>query len=89
MRCKQHWRLKITLDLGCGVVKNVDDGVKELLSVSPLVTALVLGIICLMWFIKTLLKEAKEERTLNREALINNTAVISEFKELIRNALNK
>jgi hypothetical protein len=75
--------------LGCGVVKNVDDGVKELLSVSPLVTALVLGIICLMWFIKTLLKEAKEERTLNREALINNTAVISEFKELIRNALNK
>ena len=75
--------------MGCGVVKNVDDGVKELLSVSPLVTALVLGIICLMWFIKTLLKEAKEERTLNREALINNTAVISEFKELIRNALNK
>lgn len=76
--------------------KNIDKGVEQLLSVSPLVTALILVIVVLIWFIRDLLKSSKEDRMLSREdakhstnALINNTAVISEFKELIRNALNK
>jgi hypothetical protein len=66
----------------------VAEGVSSLLSLSPIVTELVLTIICLLWFIKFLLTDAREERKLNREALNNSTAVIAELKEMIRGAIN-
>lgn len=67
----------------------VSDGVSSLFGLAPIITILVLIIIGLCWFIKSLLQDAKEERRLNREALLGNTSVIAEFKEMIRAAINK
>jgi hypothetical protein len=64
-------------------------GIADLMKISPLTTLLILIIMGLCWFIKSLLQDARDERKLNRDALINSTAVIAELKELIRNALSK
>lgn len=67
----------------------VNAGLQSLFTIAPIVTLLVLIVICQLWFIRFLLNEAKEERKLNREALNNSTAVISELKEMIRNAITR
>lgn len=67
----------------------VSGGFTDLMKLGPVITILCLIIIALCWFIKSLLQDAKEERKLNRDALVSNTQVISEFKELIRNALHQ
>ncbi len=78
------------------VEETTAQGLKELLNIAPIVTALVLFILILLFFIRALLKEAKEDKIqarkeseLTRNALINNTAVNAELKELVRNALNR
>jgi len=65
----------------------IAQGVSSLFGLAPIITVLVLIIVVLCWFIKSLLQDAKEERRLTRDALTGNTAVISEFKEMVRNAL--
>lgn len=64
-------------------------GLAELLKLGAVVTVLVLAIVILLWFIRELLRDAKQERQLNRDALVNNTAVLSELKELIRHVAQK
>lgn len=65
------------------------DGFASLMSLSPVVTILILVIMGLCWFIKSLLQDARDERKLNRDALNNSTAVIAELKELVRSALHR
>lgn len=64
-------------------------GFAELMHISPLTTVLILIIMGLCWFIRSLLQDARDERKLNRDALTNSTAVIAELKELIRSAIQK
>lgn len=64
------------------------EGIASLFGISPVVTILVLMIIALLWFVRYLLVDAQGERQLNRDALNNSTAVISELKEMIRGAIN-
>lgn len=64
-------------------------GFGELMKIAPIVTVLLLVIFCLCWFVKSLLQDARDERKLNRDALVSNTAVIAELKELIRGAINR
>lgn len=67
----------------------VSGGFTDLMKLAPIITLLCIIVIVMGWFIKSLLADAKEERRLNRDALINNTAVISEFKELVRGLVQK
>jgi len=71
------------------ITKAAANGVNSLWDIAPIVTILVLIILALLWFISALLKDAREERTLNRAALQGNTAILSELKELIRGAISK
>lgn len=71
------------------ITKAAANGVNSLWNIAPIVTILVLIILALLWFISALLKDAREERTLNRAALQGNTAILSELKELIRGAISK
>lgn len=71
------------------MVKVTAGGVDSLMGIAPLVTVLVLIIIVCVFFIWALLKDAREERALNREALKGNTIILTEFKEMIRGALNR
>jgi hypothetical protein len=65
------------------------NGLNDLMHIAPVVTLLVLIIMGLCWFIRSLLQDARDERKLNRDALTNSTAVIAELKELIRSAIHK
>jgi len=67
----------------------IADGVSGLIELSPVIAVLLLVIIGLCWLVRALLKDAKHERKLNREALLNNTSVLSEFKEIIRSAIQR
>lgn len=67
----------------------VAQGVSEIIKLGSVTTILSLVILCLIWFIRELLKDARAERALNRQALTNSTEVIAELKELIRNALHR
>lgn len=59
-------------------------GVASLFTINPLVTVLVLFILCLLWFCKYLIKRNEEQNEKITQALINNTKVVAEFKEVIR-----
>jgi hypothetical protein len=72
-----------------GMEQTLTYGLAELLKLGAVVTVLVLAIVILLWFIRELLRDAKQERQLNRDALVNNTAVLSELKELIRHVAQK
>lgn len=61
----------------------------NLMHLSPLIAVLLFVILGLCWFIKTLLADARDERLANREALVNNTAVLHELKELIRVVIHR
>lgn len=65
------------------------NGLGSLMNITPLVTVLVLIVMGLCWFIKGLLQDARDERKLTRDALVNNTSVIAELKEMIRIAIAK
>ena len=69
--------------------KAAGNGINSLWDIAPVVTVLVLIILALMWFISQLLKDAREERALNREALKGNTVILTELKEVIRGAINR
>lgn len=71
------------------LTKAAADGVTSVMGVSPIVTILMLIILAMAWFIRMLLLDAKEERRVTRDALIGNTAILSELKELIRGAVSK
>jgi len=62
-------------------------GAASLFTLGPIVTILVLAIMGLIWFIKSLLQDARDERKLNRDALVNVTTVITELKEIVRHVI--
>lgn len=74
---------------GGGIEDVIADGIRSLMNISPVTTYMVLSLIVLLVFIKILLNDARAERTLNRDALNNSTAVISELKEMIRGAIHR
>lgn len=75
--------------MGTGLEGAAAGGVSDLMKISPVVTILVLVIMALGWFIRSLLSDARDERKLNRDALTNSTAVIAELKELVRGAIHR
>jgi hypothetical protein len=72
-----------------GLENTAANGLAGLMAVSPLTTVLVLVIMGLCWFIKSLLQDARDERKLNRDALIASTVTLTELKELVRNAISR
>lgn len=67
----------------------ISTGVTSLFGIAPIVTILVLIIIALCWFIRQLLADAKTDRKMVLDVVVSNTAVISEFKEMVRGAINQ
>lgn len=59
-------------------------GIESLFGISPVVTILVLVIMGLCWFIKGLLRDARDDRKSMTDALINSTAVMTTHNELLR-----
>ncbi len=54
-----------------------------------LVAFMLLVILALAWFVRYLLQRNESQSKVITDALINNTAVISEFKEMVRASLHK
>lgn len=65
------------------------NGVNSLWNISPIVTILVLLNMFLFYFVRALLLDAKEERSLYRKSLIDNTEAFNGLKEIIRAAISK
>lgn len=65
------------------------NGVNSLWNISPVVTVLVLMCGILLYFIRNLLIDAKEERNLYRQTLIDNTKAFNSLQEIIRVAISK
>lgn len=67
----------------------VGGGLYDLMHINSLTTVLLLIIMGLCWFIRSLLQDARDERQLNRDALNGSTAIISELKGMIYAIVNK
>lgn len=65
------------------------NGINSLWHIAPIVTILVLVIIVLLYFIRLLLQDAREERKVVRDTLAGNTAVMSRLEELIRTTVHR
>lgn len=63
-------------------------GLESLLQIAPVVTVLVLVILVLVYFIRALLIDAKEERNLYRGTLEENTRALTSLQEVIRVAIS-
>ena len=74
---------------GTTIESTVSSGVSSLFGIAPIVTILVLIIIILGWFIKQLLADMKADRQKMFDVVVNCTAVVAEFKEMVRGALNQ
>jgi len=59
-------------------------GIASLFNIDPLVTVLVLAILALLWLVRYLIQRNEKQGDKITDALIENTAVIAEFKEMIR-----
>lgn len=67
----------------------VGGGLSELMRLGPIVTLETLIIVGLCYFIRELLRDAKNERQLNRDALNSSTAIIAELKGMIHAIVTK
>jgi len=70
-----------------GIANITSKGVNSLLEIAPVVTVLVLAIIALIYFVRALLIDAKEERNLYRSTLEANTKALTSLQEVIRVAI--
>ncbi len=59
-------------------------GIVSLFNIDPLVTVLVLVNIALVWLARYLIQRNEKQNDKVTQALIENTAVIAEFKEMVR-----
>lgn len=64
-------------------------GVESLFHVNELTTVLVLIILALAWYVRYLILRTEKQGDRITDALIQNTGIISELKEMIRAALNQ
>lgn len=60
----------------------------EIIKAGTLCAFMLLVIVGLCWFVLYLMKELRETRRESTNALVNATAVIAEFKEIVRAALH-
>jgi len=72
-----------TGDIGNAAAK----GIVSLFEINLLVTVLVLAILALLWLVRYLIQRNERQGDKMTEAFINNTAIIAEFKEMIRAAI--
>lgn len=63
-------------------------GLNSLWDIAPVVTVLVLGILVLLYTVRALLTDAKEERNLYRQSLNENTKALNSLQEVIRVAIS-
>lgn len=59
-------------------------GIVSLFNIDPLTTVLVLIILALIWLVRYLIQRNERQNDKVTDALLDNTAIISEFKEMIR-----
>jgi hypothetical protein len=64
------------------------NGVNSLWDIAPVVTVLVLVILMLVYFLRAMLIDAKEERNLYRSTLEANTKALTSLQEVIRYAIS-
>ena len=76
------------METATSIESAVGGGVSELMRLGPIVTLETLVLIVLCYFIRELLRDAKTERQLNREALNNSTAILAEIKGTLNAILN-
>lgn len=62
-------------------------GLNSLWEIAPVVTVLVLAILFLIYFVRALLIDAKEERNIYRATLEANTKALTSLQEVIRVAI--
>lgn len=65
------------------------NGINSLFAINPLTTVLVLAIMGLCWFIRSLMNDLRDAHNKAIDTLVANTAVVSEMKEMVRAAINK
>lgn len=70
------------------IASSATKGLNSLWDIAPVVTALVLFIILLVYFIRALLIDAKTERTVYRATLEANTKALTSLQEVIRVAIS-
>lgn len=63
------------------------NGINSLFAINPLTTVLVLAIMGLCWFIKSLMNDLRDAHQKAIDTLVSNTAVMSEMKEMVRAAI--
>lgn len=63
-------------------------GLNSLWNLAPIVTILLLINLLLVHFLRALLLDAKEERSLYRQTLMENTKAFNSLQEVIRAALS-
>jgi len=71
------------------MTKAAAGGLTNLMGLAPVVTLLVLVCMGLCFLVWALMKDARKERTLVREALTGNTEILTELKEMVRNAVHR
>lgn len=71
-----------------GIAGSATKGLESLWDIAPIVTVLVLVILLLVYFIRALLIDAKEERNLYRGTLEANTKALTSLQEVIRVAIS-
>jgi uncharacterized membrane protein YqiK len=64
------------------------NGLNSLWHLAPIVTILLLIILLLIYLLRALLLDAKEERSLYRQTLMENTKAFNSLQEVIRAALS-
>jgi len=69
------------------IADTATNGINSLWDIAPVVTVLVLVILMLVYFIRTLLLDAREERNLYRGTLEENTKALTSLQEIIRVAI--
>lgn len=71
------------------MTKAAAGGLTDLMGLAPVVTLLVLVCMGLSFMVLFLLRDARKERNQMRDAYIANTVVMTEWKEIVRNALHR
>lgn len=64
------------------------NGINSLWNISPVVTILVLIVMVLLYGTRALLNDAKIERALYRQTLVDNTKALDGLQEVIRAAIS-
>lgn len=70
------------------IANSATKGLNSLWEIAPVVTAMTLFILLLVYFIWVLLKDAREERNVYRMTLEANTKALTSLQEVIRAAIS-